>query len=446
MMLSQIADCLIVAVSCFVIHITLYKILGGKKRTLAGCIFLGTFQSVAYYLVCYSPTVAELLTLDTRMMLKTLFMIPIFWVFGLLFCGSSLPKRLQTVTIVLVGIFVAEAFMTLMYTAVLDVSVVEIRDSDTYLKAVTSLLDGILYFIACITTYFICKRQKLKIPTKLILLISLLLFALIFMITLIIASTANNDNFLTNFTIAFSTVVIICLIFIVCNFMVKFNEQELLKEKLFWSENLQKAELNYYETIKQKSEDLRQMRHDFKDNLHVVNSLIQKNTKESLSTASDILETLDQKLEASKIPYFTDNLIVNTLLGIKYEEYRDYNIFWDIKLDLPDSIEKIEAIDMNCLFVNLINNALEACCKVESDKRFIKLRAVVKSGHLIVKVENSFSDLQKNEEGELITTKKDKGDHGIGLMLIENIVKKYKGFYESEIDESVFKTSVVLEI
>ena len=59
---------------------------------------------------------------------------------------------------------------------------------------------------------------------------------------------------------------------------------------------------------------------------------------------------------------------------------------------LPKYLE-IEYGDMGILFGNLLDNAIEACCRIPEPLRWIRLTSSYSSGGLILIVENS-----KNEE------------------------------------------------
>ena len=93
------------------------------------------------------------------------------------------------------------------------------------------------------------------------------------------------------------------------------------------------------------------------------------------------------------------------------------NVFVPEDLYLPNG-------DMENLFGNLLDNAIEACMKEEIDVRFIALDCKMFHSQLVIKVENS------KRNGSIIsleTTKENKTEHGFGVPSISDILARYNG-------------------
>jgi sensor histidine kinase regulating citrate/malate metabolism len=77
---------------------------------------------------------------------------------------------------------------------------------------------------------------------------------------------------------------------------------------------------------------------------------------------------------------------------------------------------------------NLLENALEACYKVEPGKRYIKVDITYEKGVLHICIKNScISEKRRGRDGAFFTTKEDKENHGIGLSSVKKAVKYYDG-------------------
>ena len=71
------------------------------------------------------------------------------------------------------------------------------------------------------------------------------------------------------------------------------------------------------------------------------------------------------------------------------------------KLPVPEG-------DLCTLLMNLLDNALEACRKVEGGDRWIRFQAQVNRGILFIQCENSYQgSLRKDGRGRLLTTKEE---------------------------------------
>ena len=77
---------------------------------------------------------------------------------------------------------------------------------------------------------------------------------------------------------------------------------------------------------------------------------------------------------------------------------------------------------------NLLNNAIEACEKIQEDKRIIEFEIVGYNSQIFISVCNSY-DMESiiNQKQKFITTKEDKLNHGIVLENVRRTVKKYDG-------------------
>ena len=211
-------------------------------------------------------------------------------------------------------------------------------------------------------------------------------------------------------------------------------------------ENVKSLELEYYNNLQQKTNEVRKIRHDFKDNIDTVKLLVDENTEESIRLAKEILSSLDNSIKAAKIPVYTDNLVVNTVVGAKADEANKAGITFNGAIDIPHELS-FESIDLNCVFLNLLNNAIESCKKLpDGENKEITLKAAVKAGYLIIKTENPYISLDTDKSGKIKTSKTDKENHGFGMTLINDIAQKYDGTFETKTENGIFTAVLSLKI
>ena len=87
-------------------------------------------------------------------------------------------------------------------------------------------------------------------------------------------------------------------------------------------------------------------------------------------------------------------------------------------------------IKKRCTIIsNLLNNAIEACEKIQDDKRIIEFEIAGYNSQIFISVCNSY-DMESiiNQKQKFITTKEDKLNHGIGLENVRRTVNKYDGY------------------
>lgn len=95
--------------------------------------------------------------------------------------------------------------------------------------------------------------------------------------------------------------------------------------------------------------------------------------------------------------------------------------------------------DIYSLFVNILDNAIDAVEKIEDcEKRVISLTAEETAGMIFLNAENYFDGKITIVENLPETTNSDKNFHGFGMKSIEHIIKKYKGELYVKADIAIF--------
>ena len=87
---------------------------------------------------------------------------------------------------------------------------------------------------------------------------------------------------------------------------------------------------------------------------------------------------------------------------------------------------------------NLMDNAIESCLKIQNpEERYIKLECFEAAGQLILIITNPATEVIVRE-GKLMTTKKARAYHGVGMSIVTDIVKKYDGVMDVTFNKPEF--------
>lgn len=205
-----------------------------------------------------------------------------------------------------------------------------------------------------------------------------------------------------------------------------------LQEKFFEEE--------YYEELEKKVKDLRKLRHDYRNQLLSLLSLREQSEEQFMDEIKHMLMLMEEN--DNKI--YSQNCVINGICKTKFMEARARKV--NIKCDIvvPTKIN-VRCHELGVLFGNLLDNAIEACEKVEENKRSIFLNIKIKEEKLLLYMRNSRA---KETIGgiDIIgkTTKRDKENHGIGLQSVQDIVDKYNGRMRLEESEQWFEIELIL--
>jgi len=405
-------------------------------------LFLAIF-TVANYSEIYKTLIPDF---QEQQAIKSIAMLVLCLVYPLVLFKDSIKNRVKLFIVLILCVYTVEALFSALLSITLDFDAVEFNTSESLeIRLIASITSLVIYSIASVLTYFIYKRNKIKLSKPMLISIVSIILINCVMLSFIFSVTVDSKDMLTKIILLVSPLLLILLSAIMYKMMLKLNETEVMKEKLYWVENVKGMELEYYNKLQEKTNEVRKIRHDFKDNLETAKLLIKENSEESIEKASEIISAMEKSINATKLPVYTENVVVNAIVGAKAEEASKKGITLETQIDVPKELS-IESIDLNCVFLNLLNNAIEATEKLEKTEKTISLRSEIKAGYLFVKVENEFNELETNSAGELITTKEDKENHGIGTSLLSEIAKKYDGQFETEQKENKFIAVVSMKI
>ncbi|WP_312906446.1 sensor histidine kinase [Tissierella praeacuta] len=193
------------------------------------------------------------------------------------------------------------------------------------------------------------------------------------------------------------------------------------------------------EIINSSYENIKSLRHDMKNYLLVLKGYIENGGREkSIDYILQINDSLYEKEQLSR----TGNIEIDSILNYKLQEAQSKGILVTPELKIPSKLN-ILPLDIVVILGNLLDNAIEASSKVESDK-IIDIRIKYKNDVLFIYINNSFDGSIIYDGDKIKTTKEDKENHGIGLNNIEKILKKYDGIMKVYHTEKRFHVDILM--
>lgn len=187
-------------------------------------------------------------------------------------------------------------------------------------------------------------------------------------------------------------------------------------------------------------ERISRIKHDVKHMVSIIRAMIADGDLESIDNL--LQEQLENKVDAINPIIGVDDTFLGTFLGEKKTLCKEEGI--DLKIFVQQDIYFDEMIDLLILLGNLIDNAIDACRKVEDKK--ISLSIVSVSGFIRILVKNTCEESVLKENPDLKTSKEDKEIHGFGVLSIRDIVDRYEGICEYYEENSMFCCVVVLPV
>ena len=189
--------------------------------------------------------------------------------------------------------------------------------------------------------------------------------------------------------------------------------------------------------IKSLHKKTRTLKHDMKNHIMVITSYLNDGqydqAKNYLSKISDNLNKMYTYIE-------TGNSLLNYIINTKLQFAKENGI--DVKAEIENlSFEQIGSVDFSALLNNLLDNAIEA--SLNSNDKKIVVNILRKRGYDTILVKNKISKSVLKNNPNLISTKKNKEEHGYGLKHIKSIMDKYGAMLDIYEEEDFFCVYVV---
>ena len=298
----------------------------------------------------------------------------------------------------------------------------------------------VVCMIICFTKFRIKTKQILKFTSKIVkgLILSLLFFCNI------LVSAMTNETFYRDphkliSIIKITFVIIIVLLSLALPVMILYSiTNKYIKNQ---TENYEKqinAQSEHYALLSESNFELRRFRHDYKNMCIGLSKLISegKNTE-----ALEILEKQNLNINPQLTLFDTGNGIVDALLTDKQKHADKINTHISFEGAVPPSA--IKPTDLCVIFGNTLDNAIEACHKIEtSDEKTISVSCNCRSGFVFIKIINPVAQKVQLNGHIPETTKTDKKHHGLGLYSLDKVAKQYDGEVNFECDEKEFSVSI----
>lgn len=195
-----------------------------------------------------------------------------------------------------------------------------------------------------------------------------------------------------------------------------------------------------YETLqKDYVKETRRLLHETKNRLALIRYYLDGGELDKLK---EYLYRLTDAPGGEGVPDYTGHSLVDAILSIYRSSVSQKGIYMEVDGDrLPERLE-LSDDDLTSLFMNLLDNAVEACERLApDDERWISVQIRQQGNSLMVQCANSSPEVQNDGDR---TSKKDRQAHGYGLKIITEIAGNYGGSLSVERERDSFYADVIL--
>ncbi len=198
-------------------------------------------------------------------------------------------------------------------------------------------------------------------------------------------------------------------------------------------------QMHMYQSMQKNYEQQRRYMHDYKNQLNCIQGMIlEGRTEETLEYISKLTGSLRKNADFVN----TNHTVVNVVLNQKYQDALEKGITMTMAVNDLSSLTMSEE-EIVTLLVNLLDNAIEACGKLEQD-RIIQFKMILENKELILSIRNPVKEPVRIRNNTIVTSKPDAAAHGIGLLNVDAVIRKNNGTSILRCEDGYFYFSAML--
>ncbi|WP_077610978.1 sensor histidine kinase [Clostridium sp. Marseille-P2415] len=251
-------------------------------------------------------------------------------------------------------------------------------------------------------------------------------------ISVISKITSNTEFILLLINMAFMLFADLYFLYF-ARFAEKYNQ---LKVKLRLLEQQSLLQYEYYAEQEEKYNESVKILHDVNKHIKMIENMYQAKEEEIAITYT---QEISEMLLPLALEEYTNNPILNVLLNDKKKIANFHNIRFGLEVGSVD-LSFMEPIEVTTVFGNLLDNAIEACDMVSQNK-YIEMKLDRYNDFIVVNISNSSMPIEKWNHDKPVSRKGK--NHGIGLLNVENIIKKYNGCMVLEEEAMKFSCKII---
>lgn len=207
-----------------------------------------------------------------------------------------------------------------------------------------------------------------------------------------------------------------------------------------------RAQITAYKMLEEQYSRSERLRHDLKNHVIALSGLWEEKDWERLG---NYLKKMENSVWLGTSEEATGNRVVDALLYQKRKMAEEKGILWECDVQIPRQ-SGIHEFDLCVLFGNILDNAVEACERLQRREKekglqpFIRIHAGTVKKCFLLEVTNSMAVAEQPGNGH--TEKENPQEHGIGLLNVRDVVHKYDGTMDMEMQNGIFMISLLIPL
>lgn len=359
-----------------------------------------------------------------------IFVTIILWSLIAVFCfDGSYTQKSFFVTVNAITIMISEILTALFISTFLNIE----YDDGFTMRYLGIVLSTTLLFVFNLFTIYIAKKKYRNLPIKYNILMILCPIFSLYLLMLLDSYIAHSPNH--NYFMSFLAVLGLGYINIMVFDFFDYYEKGLQAQTL---DVVLKANEENYKILEQNEKELHILRHDILKHMAEIKEMLNAGDKEAASRYVDDINNM--VLKNTSISR-TGNIVLDSILNTENKKAAALGIKYDVKLNVSEDIN-ISSIDLSRILYNAIDNAIEACEKINDKYILVSITSDEKMLKIIIENTSPYVDINDNK---IKTTKSDYIRHGYGIRSIKDALKNNDGLLSLSYKDGIFVCRIIMK-
>lgn len=179
----------------------------------------------------------------------------------------------------------------------------------------------------------------------------------------------------------------------------------------------------------------RMERHNFRHKLQTIARMVENEQFEELR---ELVLEYNEAIRETQVKKYTQSAVIDAVLSAYIRQAESKGIKVTAAIAFPDPIPVSET-ELATVFANAIENAINACEKIEESRRHIDIK-VLNSPVFMIQISNSFNGVVEFDENNIPVNRQE--EHGFGTRSIAAFCEKNNAFYQFKVKGDLFSLRI----
>lgn len=196
----------------------------------------------------------------------------------------------------------------------------------------------------------------------------------------------------------------------------------------------------YCDEVESMYKKMRGWRHDYHNHIQAMQASMALGKYEDVNA---YLRQLNDDLTQVDTTVKTGRVMIDAILNGKLNIAAQNEIAVNVKAMIPEKTP-VSDVDLCAIIGNLLDNAIEENKRLPQEDRFLRIYIGQKNTQLYLAFTNAAGKKREKRRNLFASVKGEQ--HGLGLMRVESLVKKYGGLFSADSEDGGFTAELLIPL